>query len=693
MLFRSASLSVSGTIYADKIIGGNNLIDSISTNKLSLVNGTLIIESGSHKITIGVPNNLTFNFGNNLLDGTYGNVISSSGIVLSASGDIVLAASNDIKLLSPNTVKLSGLSVDAIKYRTLEKIDNVGNPVPLYSGLNGSLLYKVNDYTAKGVDQFRVIDDALNMPTGIVYSPLYLDGQNYVIPYTGIQYLAETVEINKNVTVDAIKIGPEYTYFKGNILTHAGAGYATWEPASYLNADGVSWSRYPKRLVHIYSDKIVFIDETVTTEDLNIEFSYSDTIALINRETQEPYFVKAADGYYVVDGEQCISPSQDIVNNGDDGAEITFCPSSPWPVVSGAPVTGYAYAVNKGGYLSMQLDPTAISGFNCNSGIMGNDESPYSFKPSTLNRVSIRPDTHTAFNLLAENIDFVVYGKKSTIYNRYEPELFDLDDNGLPTGIVPGFKIDANVPNAAKGTLQSGVLFDGYTDINETIPSGYIVDETAKVCIQTRNAYVIDTITSGNSTLDYIADLTVNGVTYTSGLIAEDIYFRPIPSLDGSTKYVANAPLTISTEGKLVSQIPETVPTVPGSPTGLSVISGNSSVTLSWVAPTNNGGRTVINYKIEYSANSGATWTTYEKPVSKSTSLSLTGLSNGVSYVFRVSAINSVGTGAPSQVSDSATPNAGKPSLVRSLAQSRGNLTVTLTWIVPEFGKIGRAHV
>lgn len=681
-----ASLSISGTIYADKIIGGDNLIDSVSPNKLSLVNGTLIIESGSHRITIGVPNNLNLNTGNNLLDGTYGNFIASTGIVLSASGDIVLATSNNIKLLSPNLVRMSGLLASTIKYETLEKVDSNGDSIPLYSGLSGSILYKVDDYTAKGANQFRFIDESLNMPTGVAYSPLYLDDSKYVIPYTGIQYLTEEVIINKGLSADAIKLGPEYPYYKGNILTHAGEGYATWEPATYLNADGVLWSRYPKRLVQIYEDRIVFVDEGITTEILNNEFSYSDTIALINRETLEPYFVKAADGYFVVDGDPTPSPSQDIIVDGDDGAEITFCPSSPWPVVSGVAVTGYAYAVNKGGYLTMQIDPTAISGFNCGSGMVDNDASPYSFKPSTLNRISIRPNTHTAFNLLAENIDFLIYGKKSTTYNRYEPDMFDLDDNGLPTGLIPGFKVDANIPNAVSGTLQSGVIYSAYLDVSGTIPSGYFVDENPKVCIQTKNAYVIDSITSGVSTLDYVADLTVNGTTYSSGLIVEDIYLKPLPTLDGSGRYAVNAPLTVNTYGKIISQIPEIAPTAPGSPTELSATPGNSAVTLSWIAPTNNGGRVVRNYKIEYSANAGATWTTYSKPVSPDTSISLTGLTNTVSYIFRVSAINSVGTGAPSSVSSSVTPSAARPSLVRTLAQTRGNLSVTLTWLVPELG-------
>jgi titin len=118
----------------------------------------------------------------------------------------------------------------------------------------------------------------------------------------------------------------------------------------------------------------------------------------------------------------------------------------------------------------------------------------------------------------------------------------------------------------------------------------------------------------------------------------------------------------------------------------LTAIPGNSAATLSWVAPTNNGGRVVTNYKIEYSANSGSTWTTYSKPVSPDTSISLTGLTNTVSYIFRVSAINSVGTGAPSSVSSSITPSAARPSIVRNLAQTRGNLSVTLTWAVPELG-------
>jgi hypothetical protein len=681
-----ASLSVSGTIYADKIIGGDNLINSVSPNKLSLVNGTLIIESGSHKITIGVPNNLTLNTGNTLIDGTYGNYIATTGIELSANGDITLAAGGNIELLSPNLIKLSGISAQTIKYQNLQRIDSNNSLIPLYSGSNGSILYKVDDYTATGANQFRFINGLLNMPGGTAYNPLYLDDNKYVIPYTGVRYLPTEVIITKDVSVDKIKIGPEYPYYQGSILTHAGAGYATWEPADYLNAEGVLWSRYPKRLVHVYQDRLVFIDDGITTETLNQEFSYTDTIALINIQTREPYFVKAADGYFVVDGETNPPLSKEIIVSGGDGPEITFCPSSPWALTSGVPVSGYAYAVNRGGYLTMQIDSSAISGFDCGIGIVDNDASLYSFKPSTLNRISIRPDTHTAFNMLAENIDFIVYGKISTPYNRYQPELFDLDNNGLPTGLIPGFKIDANVPNAVSGILNSGVIYSGYLDASGTIPSGYHIDETAKVYINTSSAYVIDSITSGTSTLDYVADLTVAGNAYISGLITEDIYLKPIPTLDGSGKYIVNAPLTVNTYGKIISQVPEAAPTAPGSPTSLTGIPGNAAVTLGWIAPTNNGGRVVTNYKVEYSANSGSSWTTYSKPVSTDTSISLTGLSNGISYIFRVSAINGVGTGSPSIVSGSITPSSSRPSIVRELDLTRGNLSVSLSWTVPEFG-------
>ena len=91
----------------------------------------------------------------------------------------------------------------------------------------------------------------------------------------------------------------------------------------------------------------------------------------------------------------------------------------------------------------------------------------------------------------------------------------------------------------------------------------------------------------------------------------------------------------------------------------------------------------IINYKIEYSINSGNTWTILSKESSRALFYNITGLTNGLSYIFRVSAINAVGTGNPSQVSDTIVPNNSLPSAPRDLAVTRVSDTATLSWVVP----------
>jgi predicted phage tail protein len=81
----------------------------------------------------------------------------------------------------------------------------------------------------------------------------------------------------------------------------------------------------------------------------------------------------------------------------------------------------------------------------------------------------------------------------------------------------------------------------------------------------------------------------------------------------------------------------------PAAPTGLRVTATTSSVTLSWTRATVSGGSAVRNYLVEYSRDSGATWTNVTKPVSTSISLRVSGLQRATSYLFRVYAVNDVG--------------------------------------------------
>ena len=97
--------------------------------------------------------------------------------------------------------------------------------------------------------------------------------------------------------------------------------------------------------------------------------------------------------------------------------------------------------------------------------------------------------------------------------------------------------------------------------------------------------------------------------------------------------------------------------TAPASPSAVSVVAGSGSATVSWTAPTDNGGADLTGYVVEYSKDDGAHWTSVPEK-STSTSAVITGLSGGVPYVFRVAAVNSAGTSGYSASSAAVTPSA-----------------------------------
>ncbi len=120
---------------------------------------------------------------------------------------------------------------------------------------------------------------------------------------------------------------------------------------------------------------------------------------------------------------------------------------------------------------------------------------------------------------------------------------------------------------------------------------------------------------------------------------------------------------------------------VPAVPTSLASTAGNAQVALSWTAPTLNGGAALTDYVVEYKTRSASTWSTFADGTSTTASATVTGLTNGTNYMFRVSSKNSLGQGTVSSLALS-TPvtTAGAPT---SLNATGGSGEVVLTWTAP----------
>jgi plastocyanin len=92
--------------------------------------------------------------------------------------------------------------------------------------------------------------------------------------------------------------------------------------------------------------------------------------------------------------------------------------------------------------------------------------------------------------------------------------------------------------------------------------------------------------------------------------------------------------------------------TTPTEPRNLSAIAGDSFVTLNWNTPSSDGGDSIFDYVIKYSNDNGATWQIYDDGISTSTSATISGLENNRNYLFQVLAVNSIGEGLSSQISE-----------------------------------------
>src|SRR5207245_1751346 len=93
--------------------------------------------------------------------------------------------------------------------------------------------------------------------------------------------------------------------------------------------------------------------------------------------------------------------------------------------------------------------------------------------------------------------------------------------------------------------------------------------------------------------------------------------------------------------------------TPPSAPQNLQATGGAGNVTLSWQAPSSNGGSSITNYKIYRSSTSGTEG--YLVTVGNVTSYTNTGLTVGHTYFYKVTAVNSVGTSPQSNEASATT--------------------------------------
>ncbi|KQP01117.1 fibronectin type III domain-containing protein [Leifsonia sp. Leaf264] len=108
---------------------------------------------------------------------------------------------------------------------------------------------------------------------------------------------------------------------------------------------------------------------------------------------------------------------------------------------------------------------------------------------------------------------------------------------------------------------------------------------------------------------------------------------------------------------------------------------GDRSATVTWKAPTSNGGSPITGYYLDRRSYSTATktWSSWRATALTTTTYAATGLVNGTGYQFRVAARTKLGTGTYSAASLTVTP-AGKPSAPTKVAVKATTGKFTISW-------------
>ncbi|RKP53165.1 cellulose 1,4-beta-cellobiosidase [Cohnella endophytica] len=243
-------------------------------------------------------------------------------------------------------------------------------------------------------------------------------------------------------------------------------------------------------------------------------------------------------------------------------------------------------------------------------------------------------------------------------------------DNGVPTFKYHRFWAQADIATAY---AEYDRLLGGSTSpIVPAAPTG--VTATAG------NAQVALSWTASSGATSYtVKRATTSGGPYTNvatGVTATS--YTNTGLTNGTTYYYvvsASNSADESTNSTQASATPTAGVTIPAAPTGLTATAGNAQVALSWTASSG-----ATSYTVKRATTSGGPYTNVATGVT-ATSYTNTGLTNGTTYYYVVSASNSAGSSGNSTQA-SATPTAGVtiPAAPTGLTATAGNAQAALSW-------------
>jgi len=334
------------------------------------------------------------------------------------------------------------------------------------------------------------------------------------------------------------------------------------------------------------------------------------------------------------------------------GGETNTNPSGCGTITNGFCSNGEATIVSESSNIAVQGPPGVPSSV---TGVSGNSQVALSWGAASPNGSAVTGYTATASPGGATCTTTTATSCVITGLTNGTPYTFSVTaTNGVGTGSAgtSSSVTPATVPNAPTGI--AGTRGNSQVTLSWTAVPAIAADNGGAAV----TGYTVTASPGGNTcTTTTTVTCTVTGLTngtaYTFAVTATNSV--GVGASDTTTAAITPA-------------------TVPGAPTGVSGTTGAGQSEVSFTAPASNGSP-ITSYTVT-SSPGGITATCSASPCL------ITGLTNGTSYTFQVTATNSVGTGSSSAASTAVTPKT-TPSAPSSVYAVRGNGQAEVTFSAP----------